>query len=445
MKSKKSSAREYLLANGEMGVIPTALSLTVSFVSAISVLGMPSEIYMHGTMFLYQIIAWIIGLTLSALVFMPKFRELNYTSIFEVIYMAIVLYAPALALSQTTGLNIWLSVISIGVICTFYSSIGGIKAIIWTDVLQFTFILVGLLPATIQGLIQLGGLKQTFLIASRDGRIEFDNVNFDPRTRHTVWTLIIGCSFNILAEYSFNQALVQRYLCVRSVRAARQVILINGIGIIIFILLLSLTGLVIYAFYANCDPYTAGFVSSSDQLFPYFVMEVLSNTVGLRGIFLACIFSASLSTISSGLNSLAAVFIEDVYQGLMRRRLNDEQLGRVSKIYSAILGAVVILLSFAVSYLGSVLNAALSLGGVFAGPIMGVFFLGFFFPRVQRRSALVGLLSGLGLQLWIFLGAQMTKNRGQSGRLPLSVTNCSKFNTTTLPLASMTTISYANE
>ncbi|CAF1058693.1 unnamed protein product [Adineta steineri] len=405
MKSKKSSAREYLLANGEMGVIPTALSLTVSFVSAISVLGMPSEIYMHGTMFLYQIIAWIIGLTLSALVFMPKFRELNYTSIFE----------------------------------------GGIKAIIWTDVLQFTFILVGLLPATIQGLIQLGGLKQTFLIASRDGRIEFDNVNFDPRTRHTVWTLIIGCSFNILAEYSFNQALVQRYLCVRSVRAARQVILINGIGIIIFILLLSLTGLVIYAFYANCDPYTAGFVSSSDQLFPYFVMEVLSNTVGLRGIFLACIFSASLSTISSGLNSLAAVFIEDVYQGLMRRRLNDEQLGRVSKIYSAILGAVVILLSFAVSYLGSVLNAALSLGGVFAGPIMGVFFLGFFFPRVQRRSALVGLLSGLGLQLWIFLGAQMTKNRGQSGRLPLSVTNCSKFNTTTLPLASMTTISYANE
>ncbi|CAF4084441.1 unnamed protein product [Adineta steineri] len=66
--------------------------------------------------------------------------------------MAIVLYAPALALSQTTGLNIWLAVISIGVICTFYSSVGGIKAIIWTDVLQFTFILVGLLPATIQGM-----------------------------------------------------------------------------------------------------------------------------------------------------------------------------------------------------------------------------------------------------------------------------------------------------
>ncbi|CAF3938613.1 unnamed protein product [Adineta steineri] len=359
--------------------------------------------------------------------------------------MAIVLYAPALALSQNTGLNIWLSVISIGVICTFYSSIGGIKAIIWTDVLQFTFILVGLLPATIQGLMQLGGLKQTFLIASRGGRIEFDNVSFDPRTRHTVWTLIIGCSFNILAEYSFNQALVQRYLCVRSVRAARQVILINGIGIIIFILLLSLTGLVIYAFYANCDPYTAGLVSSSDQLFPYFVMEVLSNTIGLRGIFLACIFSASLSTISSGLNSLAAVFIEDVYQGLMRRRLNDEQLGRVSKIYSAILGAVVILLSFAVSYLGSVLNAALSLGGVLAGPIMGVFFLGFFFPRVQRRSALVGLLIGLALQIWIFLGAQMTKNRGQSRQLPLLVTNCSRLNITTLPLANMTTIGNANE
>ncbi|CAF3963542.1 unnamed protein product, partial [Rotaria sp. Silwood1] len=89
--------------------------------------------------------------------------------------MAIVLYAPALALSQTTGLNIWLSVVSIGVICTFYSSVGGMKAVIWTDVLQALVILVGLLASIIQGcLITLGGFKRVFSIAYEGGRIEFD-------------------------------------------------------------------------------------------------------------------------------------------------------------------------------------------------------------------------------------------------------------------------------
>ncbi|CAF0946836.1 unnamed protein product [Rotaria sordida] len=119
----------------------------------------------------------------------------------QLIYMAIVLYAPALALSQTTGLNIWVSVVSIGVICTFYSSVGGLKAVIWTDVLQSVVMLGGLLPAIIQGLILVGGFKRVFTIADKGGRIEFDNVSFDPRTRHTIWGVVIGSTFNALADY----------------------------------------------------------------------------------------------------------------------------------------------------------------------------------------------------------------------------------------------------
>ncbi|CAF4916343.1 unnamed protein product, partial [Rotaria magnacalcarata] len=214
IKSKKSSAKEFLLADGGMGVFPTALSIMVSFLSAITLLGTPSEVYMYGTMYLYQAISWIIASTLTALVFMPKFRELNCTSAYEylekrfdrsvrmcasfafsffmLIYMAIVLYAPALALSQSkliiqyqirkrqivtilaTGLNIWISVVSIGVICTFYSSVGGMKAVIWTDVLQAVVILVGLLAAIIQGFIALGGVRAAMSIASKGGRIEFN-------------------------------------------------------------------------------------------------------------------------------------------------------------------------------------------------------------------------------------------------------------------------------
>jgi sodium-dependent multivitamin transporter 6 len=260
------------------------------------------------------------------------------------------------------------------------------------------------------------------------------SISFDPRTRHTIWSLLIGGTFNSLSTYGFNQTQVQRYMCVRSTRGAKQALFINAVGAALVILLSGLMGIILYAYYADCDPYTAKYVTDIDQIFPYFVMEVLSSRPGLPGIFLACIFSGSLSTISSGLNSLAAVIIEDVYKGLMRKKLTDQRQGFVSKIFSIVLGAVVIALTFVVSYLGSVLNAALSLFGVLSGPIMGVFFLGFFFPQANRHGGRYGFLASLCFQLWIFLGAQVTKSQMKSERLPLSIANCS------LPFNNATTI-----
>lgn len=213
-------------------------------------------------------------------------------------------------------------------------------------------------------------------------------------------------------------------MCVRTTRGAKQALFINAIGAAIIILLCGVIGIILYAYYANCDPYTAKYVADIDQIYPYFVMEVLSDKKGLPGIFLACVFSGSLSTISSGLNSLAAVVIEDVYKGLMKKSLSDERQGFVSKIFSIVLGAIVVLLTYVVSYLGSILNAALSLFGVLSGPIMGAFFLGFFFPQANSRGGFIGFLASLFLQFWIFLGAQITKKQMKSERLPLSVAHC---------------------
>ena len=256
--------------------------------------------------------------------------------------------------------------------------------------------------------------------------ISFSNssVSFDPRTRQTVWSMLIGGSLNYLATYGFNQTLIQRYLCVRSTRGAKQALLINAIGTAIVILFSGLIGVIIYAYYADCDPYTTNKIENIDQIFPYFVMEVLGDKKGLPGVFLTCIFSGSLSTISSGLNSLAAVLIEDVYKGLMGRQLTDQRQGLISKIFSVILGCFVILLTYVVSYLGPIVNATLSLFGVLEGPIMGVFVLGFFFPQANRRGGLIGFFASLFLLLWIFLGAQITKNQMADVSLPFSIANC---------------------
>lgn len=252
----------------------------------------------------------------------------------------------------------------------------------------------------------------------------FFSFRIDPRVRHTVWSVLIGSTFNALSTYSFNQTQIQRYMCVRTTRGAAQALFINAVGSAFILISTFFIGILIYAYYANCDPYSAKYISAIDQIFPYFVMEVLSSIPGLPGIFLACIFSGSLSTISSGLNSLAAVIIEDVYKGLLRRQLNDEQQGYISKIFSIILGIVVMVLTYVVSHMGPILNASTSLFGALQGPIMGVFFLGFFFPRANRRGGLVGFISGVALPMWIFIGSQITRNQRTSERLSLSTVNC---------------------
>ncbi|CAF1259755.1 unnamed protein product [Adineta steineri] len=400
VKSKKISTKEYFLADGEMRVFPTALSIMVSFLSAITILGTPSEVYMSGTMFWYQAAAWSIASMVTAFIFMPKFREMNFTSIYEYlekrfdqsvricasitfliymfIYMALVLYAPALALSQS--------------------------------------------------LILVGGFERAFTIASQGERIEFDNISFDPRTRHTIWSILIGNSFNALLTYGFNQMQVQRYMCVRSTRGAQVALLINMVGVASLILLSCLMGVILYAYYAGCDPFTAGRIQNVDQILPYFIMDTLGNKKGIPGLFLACAFSGSLSTISSGLNSMAAVIIEDIYKGLMRRKLNQDQQGFVSKLCSVVVGVIVMLLTYFISYLGSVINAAISLSSTLCGPIMGVFFLGFFFPKANRLGALIGFFSSLALQIWIFIGVQLTKHQRSNNRLPLSIVNCTDIN-----------------
>lgn len=253
----------------------------------------------------------------------------------------------------------------------------------------------------------------------------FNSVSLNPHVRHTVWSLLIGGTVNSLSTYAFNQTQVQRYMCVRTTRGAKQALFINAIGTAIVIILCGTMGIILYAYYADCDPYTAKYVSNLDQIFPYFVMEVLSDKKGLPGIFLACIFSGALSTISSGLNSLAAVAIEDIYKGLMKRSLSDERQGFISKIMSIALGCLVMLLTYIVSYLGSILNAGLSLFGALSGPIMGVFVLGFFFPQANSLGGFVGFLTSLFLQLWILVGAQLTRPQMKSERLPLSIANCS--------------------
>ncbi|CAF4168211.1 unnamed protein product, partial [Adineta steineri] len=137
------------------------------------------------------------------------------------LFMSAILYGPSLALSQVTGLDVWVAIISCGVICAFYSSIGGMKAVIWTDVVQTIVMFLGVILSIVFGFINAGGIWKVFETANIGQRINVFNFSFDPSIRYTIWSLMIGGSFYAISCSCVVQTQTQRYMCMSSTRAAQ--------------------------------------------------------------------------------------------------------------------------------------------------------------------------------------------------------------------------------
>ncbi|XP_041363424.1 sodium-coupled monocarboxylate transporter 2-like [Gigantopelta aegis] len=428
---RKQTTKEYLLAGGNMHVIPVALSLLASFMSAITILGTPSEMYSYGTMYLWIAVSYIFAVFFAAHIYIPVFYRLGVTSSYEylelrfgsvariagaityitqmTIYMACVLYAPSLALNAVTGFTLWGSIWGVGLVCTFYTALGGMKAVLWTDSFQVIMMIVGLVAIIIQGSIEVGGFAHAWEISAASGRIYFTDFSPDPSVRHSVWSLVIGGAFLWTYIYGTNQAQVQRAVTCPTLKKAQIAMWINMPGLVVMLILSAMTGILAYAFYEHCDPKSFGLISAGDQLLPLFVMDVLGHVKGIPGLFVACLFSGALSTISSGLNSISAVVLQDVVRKIFFPNMTERTATITSKCLGIAFGLACIGLTYIASLLGGILQAALALYGMIGGPILGIFTLGMLFPWANQWGAVAGLVSSLVLMFWIGVGFQIKK------------------------------------
>ncbi|ESO83050.1 hypothetical protein LOTGIDRAFT_134119 [Lottia gigantea] len=431
-RKKKQSTDEYLMGGRNMSFLPVAFSVMASFLSAISVLGAPVEIYTFGASFWVNALSYFISVPITAHVFIPLFFKLKISSAYEylemrfnrkirlmgcfvftvqmIFYMAVVFYAPALAFSHVSGLSLWISVLAVGAACTVYTSVGGLKAVVWTDVFQLLVVLSGLSALVIKGTLDVGGLGTVWARAKEGGRLDVFNFDPDPRVRHTVWSLIIGGSITTLSVYAVNQAMVQRYLCVKNLKTAQGTIYFNLPGNVITTSLLSLLGLVAYAKYKDCDPFKSGRITQLDQLVPLMVTETLGVIPGMAGLFVACVFSAALSTVSSGVNALSLVYLEDVVKPVYKlsrgKQISDRAATVISKCLAIFFGCLTVGLAFLSSFMGrTILNIALRSFGMTGGPLLMLFLLAMFFPSINSWGAGVGLVCSLLFSFWLGIGA----------------------------------------
>ncbi|KAF1623578.1 UNVERIFIED_CONTAM: Sodium/iodide cotransporter, partial [Eudyptes pachyrhynchus] len=193
-KGGQKTSEDFFTGGRRMSALPVGLSLSASFMSAIQVLGVPAEAYRYGAKFLWMCLGQLLNTLLTAQLFLPVFYRLGLTSTYEpsparcprcrwdgaltpffpqMLYTGIVIYAPALILNQVTGLDIWASLLSTGVICTFYTTIGGMKAVVWTDVFQVFVMLSGFIAIIIRGVLLVGGPARVLGIAANSSRVNF--------------------------------------------------------------------------------------------------------------------------------------------------------------------------------------------------------------------------------------------------------------------------------
>ncbi|CAL8121840.1 unnamed protein product [Orchesella dallaii] len=404
--SKQKTTKEYLLADGKMPAFPVALSMVCSAVSAITLLANPVEIYFYGLQFLMVILSFIPFNLSLAYLYIPVYFNLNVKSAYEfieirfnplvrlvvsilavlhvIVSMAIAIYAPSLAIEQVTGIRTEISTAVIYFVCMFYSVLGGLKAVLWTDVFQAFIMLASLAIIAGKGISDVGGFDIIWQRSSDHDRLGVLNFDPDPRTRHTIWTCIIAGYFFWIPSYAATQLQVQRFLSMPDMKTVKRALIINFVGLIIIVALCFFTGLIMFAKYSDCDPLTAEEIEKSDQLVPYFVMETVDGVPGLLGLFIAGLTCASMSSLSSGLTALASITTYD-YVSKLFPALSDTKLSLISKINTFILGMVSYCFVFVIQNMGSILPATSSFLGIMLGPTLGIFTLGMMVPFANAK------------------------------------------------------------
>ncbi|XP_049305334.1 sodium-coupled monocarboxylate transporter 1 [Bactrocera dorsalis] len=443
-----SEALEYLVGGRKMKVFPVALSLVASFVSGISLLGTSTEIYVYGTQYAFILITLVISGIISWYVFLPVFCNLQLTSTYEyfemrfgrevryfgsvlfivnmILWLPVAVYVPALTFNQVSGIDTHIVTPIVCLICTFYTCVGGLKAVIWTDVVQ-SFIMYGsIVTICIKGTLDVGGLDVVLQRNRESGRLNMPDWTWDPTVRLSMLAVFVGGSLHKIQSSAVNQICIQRYLSLPSLQKAKHTVVLFNILLIFLMLCCCYMGLLAYASYYDCDPISTKLAAASDQLPTLLVMKTVGDIPGLTGLFVAGVFSAALSSLSTGLNSLACVISQDIIASFFKKPLNERHTAILLRLIVFVFGIACIGLVYVVEKLGMVLQLATMTGAVTMGPLLAVYTMGVCFPWINGKSALTGCVTGFLVLSWICTNAQIAQMRGEIAypKMPVSIDGC---------------------
>lgn len=412
---REHSSEDFFKGGGRIPWWAAGISIFATMLSAITYMSIPAKAYATDwTYYPMQILILVVSFPVIKY-YLPFFRRLNVTTayeyleyrfnyltrlmasllfiIFMVARMALVLFLPSLAMSAVTGINIFACIMLMAVITIVYCTMGGVEAVVWSDV--------------VQGIILVGGafLAAAYLIGNTTGgttgflTIAFDNDKFrlfdwslDYRSA-TFWVVILGGIANNLISYTSDQTVIQRYLTTKDERSAARGILTNGVMSVFVTIAFFTIGTGLYTFFKTHPESMDLTMQKADAIFPFFMMSQLP--VGIAGLLIAAVFAATMSTISSNINSISTAFTVDIYKRI-RPSLSDKgtvRTARLTGVVSGIIGMLIAIL-MALVHIQSLLDYFNTILGLLSGGIGGLFLMGIFFPRIGAKAALTGFVCG---------------------------------------------------
>lgn len=423
------SKESYFLGGRGFGWGPLTLSTMATQLSAISFISAPAFVGLRegGGM------AWLgfeFGVPLAMLVLMttviPALYRSGVVSIFEFLEKrfgistrlllslvfqisrsfatGIMVYILAIILESVLDISYLQTIMIIGVVTIIYSTQGGMKAVVWGDVIQMIMIIVGLIICVVFGLYHIGGWDEFVnnVDRSRLVAVDFSSAGFHGDD-FGFWPLVLGGMFLYMSYYGCDQTQVQRAMSAKNEHTLRQMLLANGVCRFPITMLYCFLGLLIGTFAMVTPEYLASIPADEpDKMMPIFIRDYLPN--GIKGILVIAIFSAAMSSLSSTINSLTAVSMEDFVTRAWGD-LSDNAYNWVSKLVCVIWGAIVLFFSlFAGDIADTIIEAINKVGSVFYGPILALFVIAIFVRNVNVVGANIGLLSGvfLNIYLWQF-------------------------------------------
>jgi SSS family solute:Na+ symporter len=404
-----------------------SLSIVATETSTLTIIGTPALAYAGNLAFLQLVVGYIVGRVILAVAFIPRFFRGEYYTAYQLIEKrfgpraksaaaltflvtralaeGVRIAAVALVVSVAFGTGPRISVALILMLTLFYTWEGGMKAVIWTDVIQTVIYLGGSAVAFVLLLHKIpGGWGQVSSVAAAaGGKLRVWDFRFsftEAAHTYTFWSGVIGGTFLTMASHGTDQTIVQRLLASKSKGQAQAALLGSAVLVFIQFSLFLVLGVMLYAF--NGAPHiTPG--QSYDTVFPNFI--VTQMPAGLRGLVLAAIFAVAMSNASGSLNSLAASSVVDfdvLHGGASGAATRDPaRLLRISRWMTLAWGAVLLVLG--TLRWGPLLEAGLSIASVTFGGLLGLFLLSFYNPRANAFGAVTGMVIGLGAMLYITL------------------------------------------
>lgn len=439
---RNKDANDFFRGGGRIPWWAAGISIYATMVSSLTFMGIPAKVYATNWTY-YPILATTVLVAIFVIrYYLPYFRKGNITSAYEylehrfnttarlvssamfIIYMlartALILYLPSLALSAVTGIDLILCILLIGLVTIAYCAMGGIEAVIWGDVIQGAVLLGGAFFLAIWLMLHTeGGAEGFFQIASQDHKMQLFDWSWDYRTV-TFWVAIVGGLANNLISYTSDQTIIQRYVTTRDEHSAARSLVLNACMCLCVSLVFYFIGTGLYTFIQTHPGELDLKQCQGDAILPYFMMAKMPQ--GVAGLLIAAIFAATMSTISSNINSVSTAFTVDFWKRLRPQspEASTLRVARWSSVMTGVIGVVIALL-MATADIRSLIDYFNSILGLLTSGLGSLFFIGVFLPKIGAKAALTGFAVGTLFVFWLAYGTDVNLFLYGAGGMTVSV------------------------